>query len=375
MSVSTEMRLSVSEDAQTAGKISAVSRAVEAIRDGRIVVVRHADKSMLVTAASLASKDKLSEFESRSTAAPSVALEAEMFDRLGLQLQTTAGTGFPRGLPVDAVTDAFAAMSRAGRAHTVRVLSTGGAEAASLSAPGHVTPLRSSPGNLLSRIGLVEAAVDLMQLAGLPGAALVAFLVDDEGQFIGPGEDDPTVELEELRTSRLIANGGLSQEKVSSLFRDSMTRLASTVSVVTCSLEEAGIRPTGLVVSSMVSYSADPPSVVFSVTTSTRSHAALKKVQHFGVNILSQDQEHVAQTFASRREDKFDHVEWDNEQGAPRIKGAQSFLHCRKVAEFTLGDHTLFVGAITGGVSVDRQPMVYFDRKFNWALTERAEGN
>lgn len=375
MSANTDIHRPVAHEAPSVDALVGASEARDAIRDGRVVVIKHNDQSLLVSAASMATKEQLQEFEARSTATPAVALEASIFDRLGLQLQAGEGTGFPHGVPVDAVTGAFAAMSRAGRAHTIRALAHGETDRSALSAPGHVTPLRSSPGNLLTRIGLVEAAIDLLLLAGLPGAALVSFLVDDEGQFIEPGPTDVTVALDDLRTSRLVAAGGLPQDAVANLFRQSMTSLAGTVSVVTCPVEESSIGPTGLVVSSMVSYSADPPSVVFSVTTSTRSHTALKEVQHFGVNILAHGQDDVARTFASRKEDKFECVEWDNDYGTPRIKGVQSFLHCRKVAEFTLGDHTLFVGAIIGGFSKDRQPMVYFDRKFNWQLTESTEGN
>lgn len=375
MSAITEIQEPVTLESPTVEALSLVTEAIDTIRDGRVVVVKHDDQSLLVAAASMATKEHLREFDARSTATPAVALEGSIFDRLGLKLQVEDETGFPHGVPVDAVTGAFAAMSRTGRAHTIRALASGDTERAALSSPGHVTPLRSSPGNLLTRTGLVEAAIDLLQLAGLPGAALVSFLVDDEGQFIEPGPTDVTVELEDLRTSRLIAAGGLPQDDVANLFRESMTRLAGTVSVVTCPDEESSIGATGLVVSSMVSYSADPPSVVFSVTTSTRSHTALKEVQHFGVNILAHGQDDVARIFASRKEDKFESVEWDNDYGSPRIRGVQSFLHCRKVAEFTLGDHTLFVGAIIGGFSKERQPMVYFDRKFNWELLENTEVN
>lgn len=357
-----------------------LSRAMTAARAGRPVVLRHGEQAMIAVAASMATTAILASFESATAAPAAVALDARIFDSLGLTLLPDTGTGFPQGVPVDVLSGAFAAMSRSGRAHTIQALARadGGVQ---FSTPGHVTPLRSSPGNLLTRVGLVEAAVELMALAGLPAAALVAFLVDDDGAFIGDETIEVSVALDELRTARLLASGGLDTDAVSGLFIDTMSRMASGLSVVTCFAEPEpdtapGTDPTpvGLVVSSMVSYSSVPPSVVFSVATSTRSHAALARATHFGINVLAHGQEDVARNFASRVPDKFSGVDWSGDSGTPRLADVQAYLHCLKVAEFALGDHTLFVGSILAGSSVEKEPLVYYDRRFTWELSEPQKG-
>lgn len=355
-----------------------VMRAIAAARNGQPVVIRYGDQAMIAVPASMVTTSLLSKFE-RATAAPAaVALDAGIFDSLGLKLQTDTGTGFPQGIPVDVHSDAFEAMSRGGRANSIRALANPGNSV--FSTPGHVTPLRSSPGNLLTRLGLVEAAVELMALAGLPEAALVAFLIDDAGKFITDASSEEHVTLEQLRTARLLSSGGLDTTAVSGLFVDTMSRLASALSVVTCFdtsdselSKEKSPTPVGLVVSSMVSYSSVPPSVVFSVATSTRSHAALARATHFGVNILARGQEEVARNFASRLPDKFEAVRWSVDSGTPQVAGAQAYLHCLKVKEFELGDHTLFVGSILSGTSAELEPLVYYDRKFTWELREPQE--
>ena len=47
--------------------------------------------------------------------------------------------------------------------------------------PGHVFPLRARPGGVLERRGHTEAAVDLARLAGLPPAAVICEVLQDDG--------------------------------------------------------------------------------------------------------------------------------------------------------------------------------------------------
>ncbi len=47
--------------------------------------------------------------------------------------------------------------------------------------PGHVAPLRARKGGVLRRLGHTEAAVDLAQLAGLPGVAAISPLITQSG--------------------------------------------------------------------------------------------------------------------------------------------------------------------------------------------------
>ena len=66
------------------------------------------------------------------------------------------------------------------RALTARMLADPslGATAADLSRPGHMNPLRYTPGGVLARPGHTEATIDLCKLAGLPPAGLLCELVD-----------------------------------------------------------------------------------------------------------------------------------------------------------------------------------------------------
>lgn len=360
---------------------NAMDIAISVLRDGGVVTICDDDHAALVMAARFVTASTLASFESATAAPAAVALGAGLFDARGLKLVRDTGTGFPRGVPIDLIAEAMTAMSRTGRASTIRALATGEG-APRFASPGHVTPIRSTPGNLLARVGVVEASVDLVALAGLGEAALIAYLLDDEGNTLSP-TDGIVLRVEDIRTARLLSAGGLAHAEVAALFKSSMSRLPAAVTVVTCYADPPGQsvdkdgkgQPVGLVVSSMVSYSSTPPSVVFAVSSQSRSYARLTETETFGVNVLAAGQQEEVKIFSSRSTDKFVDVAWRDHHGSPALAQAQSHFHCRKIGQFVLGDHALIVGSIVAGMTRDIAPMVYYDRDFRWALTAQVEDN
>src|SRR3712207_5005075 len=155
-------------------------------------------------------------------------------------------------------------------------------------------------------------------------------------------------------------------EGVAQTFREAMAGLASGVAVVTARRDDG--QPCGLVATSVSSFSAEPPSVLASISHASRCPGALITSAAFGVHVLAADQEPVARVFADRRDDKFAGVEWDWDGDVPRIAGALSFLRCRRAALFELYDHSLLVGDVTNGGVRDGQPLVYMHRSMGWRL-------
>ena len=91
-------------------------------------------------------------------------------------------------------------------------------------------------------------------------------------------------------------------------FRAVMGGFASGVTVVTTLAEDGS--PRGLTVSAFSSVSLDPPLCLVCIDKGTGSYEAFRAARGFAVNVLSAEQESVSNAFASRREDKFDGVEW-----------------------------------------------------------------
>jgi 3,4-dihydroxy 2-butanone 4-phosphate synthase/GTP cyclohydrolase II len=69
------------------------------------------------------------------------------------------------------------------RAHTIRTAVQPDASPEDVSQPGHVFPLMSQPGGVLTRAGHTEASVDLAMLAGLEPAAVLVEILNEDGSM------------------------------------------------------------------------------------------------------------------------------------------------------------------------------------------------
>ncbi|MEY3029251.1 MAG: 3,4-dihydroxy-2-butanone-4-phosphate synthase [Actinomycetota bacterium] len=87
-------------------------------------------------------------------------------------------------ISVDASNRSSTGISAAERANTARVLADPATQPEDLIRPGHVIPLRARAGGVAERAGHTEAAVGLMQLAGLEPVALMAEMTNDDGTMM-----------------------------------------------------------------------------------------------------------------------------------------------------------------------------------------------
>lgn len=150
-------------------------------------------------------------------------------------------------------------------------------------------------------------------------------------------------------------------------FTDAMAGHPAGVAVITVA---DGSRPRGLAVTSLCSYSLEPPSVVLSVSHGSRSYGPLAACAVFGVHLLGQGQDELATVFSSRADDKFAGLDWRWEASVPRLNGSRAFLCCRRAATFVHGDHSILVGAVEaieqGAAELD--PLLYCRRALGWRL-------
>jgi flavin reductase ActVB len=156
------------------------------------------------------------------------------------------------------------------------------------------------------------------------------------------------------------------------LFTEAMARLVSGVAVVTA--RRADGAPCGLLVSSLCSYSADPPSVLVSVGTASRSFGPLVTSAEFGVHLLGRAHEELAGVFAGRGDDKFAHHPWAWDGAVPHLRGVPVYLACATRAVFHHGDHAILVGEVATGYVQPAEPLVYYRRRLGWRLGGRLRG-
>ncbi|MCP5074531.1 MAG: flavin reductase [Rhodobacteraceae bacterium] len=152
-------------------------------------------------------------------------------------------------------------------------------------------------------------------------------------------------------------------------FLEAMSRMASTVSVITT---DGPAGRAGLTVSSLVSVSADSPlpTVLVCINKLSSACPVILKNGVFCANVLREDQEHIADAFAGRSglagEGKFSVASWaDGIQGAPRLTNPFVALNCRITHSNLVGMHHVIFGEVQslliGNLS---DPLIYANRGY-----------
>lgn len=150
----------------------------------------------------------------------------------------------------------------------------------------------------------------------------------------------------------------------SGVFRRLLSRFATGVTVLTT--KDADGKPVGMTASSLVSVSLEPPLVSVCVALSTEMHRVLSASGDFVVNVLAAGQQQLSERFANMpAERRFEEVAWRRtSSGLIVLDGVLAHIECERFGEYPLGDHTLFVGRVTGGAASDGEPLLYFRSRY-----------
>lgn len=151
-------------------------------------------------------------------------------------------------------------------------------------------------------------------------------------------------------------------------FVHAMSRAAATVSVVTT---DGPAGRAGVTVSAMTSVSADgeAPTILVCVNKGASAADPILANGHFVVNVLSAEQQIVADTFASRTEapggDKFAVGRWGTlTTGSPVLDALASF-DCEVQSAELVGTHHVIIGLVRAvQVSEEGSPLIYGMRSY-----------
>ena len=143
-------------------------------------------------------------------------------------------------------------------------------------------------------------------------------------------------------------------------FRAAMSGMATTVSVVTA---RRGSEQIGRTVTSMLSLSMNPPTILVSIDIMSRLADIIAKTGGFSFALLADDQAAVADAFAGRvePEERFNTGSWSQwPSGHPMLLGAVTALDCDVVGSIETGTHVLFAGAvIEAETTTSRSPLLW----------------
>jgi 3,4-dihydroxy 2-butanone 4-phosphate synthase/GTP cyclohydrolase II len=174
----------------TKAKLNTIPEILEDIRAGRMVVMmddeERENEGDLVMAASKVRPEDINFMARFGRGLICLPLTRERCRQLKLPLmvnenQSRFATNFT--VSIEAVEGITTGISAYDRAHTVRTAVKPDANFEDLSQPGHVFPLMSQPGGVLTRSGHTEASVDLAMLAGLEPAAVLVEILNEDGSM------------------------------------------------------------------------------------------------------------------------------------------------------------------------------------------------
>jgi flavin reductase (DIM6/NTAB) family NADH-FMN oxidoreductase RutF len=113
------------------------------------------------------------------------------------------------------------------------------------------------------------------------------------------------------------------------------------------------------------SVSLDPPLVQWSLRVNSGLHRTFIEATHFAVSVLAATQEHLARQFSSRAPDRFENVAIVRHANEPPlIADAIAHFVCKKVNDYRVGDHELFIGEVLRAKTHDGTPLVFHHSKF-----------
>lgn len=167
-----------------------VESAIDDITAGRLVIVvddeDRENEGDLIMAASKATPETVNMMIRHGRGLICVPTVEPQLKRLGLNPMVANNRESHRTdftVSVDAAEGVTTGISAADRCAAIRIIADPGATADQLVQPGHVFPLRARPGGVLQRAGHTEAAVDLAVLSGLPPAAVLCEILNEDGSM------------------------------------------------------------------------------------------------------------------------------------------------------------------------------------------------
>jgi 3,4-dihydroxy 2-butanone 4-phosphate synthase/GTP cyclohydrolase II len=193
--------------------LSPISDALEALRAGKPVIVaddeNRENEGDIIISAELATAEVMAWMVRWTSGLICAPMPADLADSLNLppmvesneDARSTAYT-----VSVDAAAGVTTGISAHDRALTLNVLANPQSTATSVIRPGHILPLRAVDGGVRQRGGHTEAAVELMNLAGLQPVGAIAEVVDEDGSMmrlpglleLGAREGVPVITIEQL---------------------------------------------------------------------------------------------------------------------------------------------------------------------------------
>jgi flavin reductase (DIM6/NTAB) family NADH-FMN oxidoreductase RutF len=141
--------------------------------------------------------------------------------------------------------------------------------------------------------------------------------------------------------------------------RDAFGAFMTGVTVVT-TMDAKG-EPIGFTANSFSSVSLDPALLLVSIAKTSSNYAHFVNGKGFAINVLSDAQKEVSNTFARPVEDRFAKVNWQRgPHGAPILNGGSAWFDCSLHQVVDAGDHAILIGKVEAFEASNRAGLGYY---------------
>lgn len=158
-----------------------------------------------------------------------------------------------------------------------------------------------------------------------------------------------------------VTGDALTPEELKSIFRHH----PGGVTLVAVPHDEG---PRAYTASSVISVSADPPMVAFSVDTTSSFFSAVEEADSVAVSFLTARQDHVARAHAHRTPHPHQRPRWTKlPTGESVVTDGLAWLQGRITQRVPVGSSQLIIVHVSTGEVGTGEPLVYFDRRYHAA--------
>lgn len=172
-------------------KLNTIPEAIEAIRNGQLIIVvddeDRENEGDFIAAAEKVTPEMVNFMTLYGRGLVCAPITEERCDELELEMmvgKNTSSHETPFTVSVDLLGyDCTTGISASDRAKTLNALANPDIKPEELGRPGHIFPLRARSRGVLRRAGHTEAAVDLARMAGLTPAGVLIEIMNDDGSM------------------------------------------------------------------------------------------------------------------------------------------------------------------------------------------------
>lgn len=150
------------------------------------------------------------------------------------------------------------------------------------------------------------------------------------------------------------------QEIDDRLFRNAMGSFATGVTVITT---EVSGEVHGMTANAFMSISLKPKLIAISVGENARMLGFIKDSKQFAVNVLSSAQQNESKQFSGQLNLEHE-VQFVPYMGVPTLVDSLAVITCDLHSEYVVGDHTVFIGQVTGIKLEEKDPLIYSQGKY-----------